>query len=81
MALTVPYREFDVSNPGENLGPIEGMRRCTKPGAATGTCACGFGAKSRAKREVQHATDCRRAPFTPKPGHMTRSPRLAVTVK
>ena len=58
----------------------KGIRRGTKPGAATGTCACGFGMKSHAKWDVQYAADFRRAPFTPKPGHMPRSPRLALLV-
>jgi len=49
-----------------------------KPGTATGSGACGFGVKSRAKLTNQNARDGWRAPFTPKPGRLTQSPCLAL---
>jgi len=43
---------------------------------ATGSGACGFGVQSRAGLIQQFAAIRGPAPCTPKPGHLTRSPRL-----
>ena len=59
-------------------GSLHAMPRL-EPSAATGACACGFGVKTHATEAMQFATGCRRAPFTPKPGHMPQSPRLALS--
>ena len=57
------------------------------PRTATGQCACGFGVKTRAMRKNRSRfrsafllvrLTCLRAPFTPKPGRISQSPRSAL---